>query len=909
MKCQQQVSVKRFLDVVDQAAKPAGSSEGVFRRDHVFNDEVDPFSNIEEVYRFTYQRFSDHLIVKVLLQKITTVDNAFKPDGPLYFLIEDRNNYAWSSLWSALAAQLPENFPGKELIDLLPEEPNNHQLNNLLFDTFEQSLLWRANTAFSERTRELFNMLPTDWNDPRIDIIVRLATVREHLWNAENFLDKSLKRLSMPKRDALWTVQINKAAEDDRHPLWELIRWSLTANLFHAETETLRLAAITLAWIFTSSHRPVRDTATKALISLFTNRPEIIPVIVGQFSNIDDLYVMERICAAAFGAITRGIDQPEIKAASYAVYNVIFDLDTPPLNINLRDYARAIIEYALEQNCLDERVEIDKCRPPYRSEWPLHDVTEDELEALAEKAGDREILSSAFRWGGDFGTYEIEYKVHHFTKIMLNQSRPLNEEERKTEFNDQIEGWSPKKHIAYLELETAVNEKADSWRMDPESEGGFKTSYSQVALDLVECREKTFLNLLDETELEAYNNMILPVLMPDRYSYEERSLPKFDEQFAKRWITKRAYDYGWCKELFPKDQGRSDDYSRNRPKVERIGKKYQWLALFELLARLSDNVWTIDKWPERAMTYDHPATDWFVRDIEPSILHDPPQQQENKCWWKKLPLGLDLVEDKNLRTWPFVEEPPNIPDWMDVVDTTGTPWLLLYGLFSSREERPDKDLATLAFRRHTFVRISTILVKSGEVKTVINKLRGYRLSDPSGHECPSWTDGPFLCEYPWRNSWEYRDTVFEESSFGKLSPRIRYIRPVAEHTWESHLDLSLTEGFSSHIPHPWMAEKMGLKHNFGQPGCFISRQDNQTIFVDPSIGYSGSSAGLIDKVHFFEFLKNEGLECIWIVAGERNSYPTGNHGDYACRYFASVYRWSEDKWKGYKWHHDENREI
>ncbi|MEN6488713.1 MAG: hypothetical protein ABFD66_07500, partial [Smithella sp.] len=85
-----------------------------------------------------------------------------------------------------------------------------------------------------------------------------------------DFLDLNLQRRFMPERDQFWTVEINRMTEDDHLPLCGLIRWCLNTNLIPADTETLRLAAITLAWTFTSSNRSLRDTATKALISIFT---------------------------------------------------------------------------------------------------------------------------------------------------------------------------------------------------------------------------------------------------------------------------------------------------------------------------------------------------------------------------------------------------------------------------------------------------------------------------------------------------------------------------------------------------------------------------------------------------------------------------------------------------------------
>lgn len=63
------------------------TSEGVFRRDHIFEAKNDdPFASVEDVHRFTYQRFSDHLIVQALLEKVDDISDTFKTGGPLSFL-------------------------------------------------------------------------------------------------------------------------------------------------------------------------------------------------------------------------------------------------------------------------------------------------------------------------------------------------------------------------------------------------------------------------------------------------------------------------------------------------------------------------------------------------------------------------------------------------------------------------------------------------------------------------------------------------------------------------------------------------------------------------------------------------------------------------------------------------------
>jgi hypothetical protein len=242
---------------------------------------------------------------------------------------------------------------------------------------------------------------------------------------------------------------------------------------------------------------------------------------------------------------------------------------------------------------------------------------------------------------------------------------------------------------------------------------------------------------------------------------------------------------------------------------------------------------------------------------------------------------------------------------MDIVAPDGKPWLLMYAFFNVREERPKKGFEMISFRRDIFVRVTTILVDSDAVDAIISKLRGCRIADSSGHEAIEWIDGPFLCEYPWRNTWKSEYDIYEEGDIGHLSG-IRYIRPIARHVWESHLDLSLQDGSASYIPNPYIGKKLGLRVNLSRPGEVIAEGDVQVIFIDPTFGISGSSAAVIDKVKFFDFLKAERLECLWIVAGELNSWPSGHHGDYSCRSFASVYQWSGETWIGDRWHNDDS---
>lgn len=64
---------------------------------------------------------------------------------------------------------------------------------------------------------------------------------------------------------------------------------------------------------------------------------------------------------------------------------------------------------------------------------------------------------------------------------------------------------------------------------------------------------------------------------------------QFDEQILSNIATKMVLDYGYDEKLHGEYDSKVHYHSRYENLVERIGKKYQWIALYELMARLTDN--------------------------------------------------------------------------------------------------------------------------------------------------------------------------------------------------------------------------------------------------------------------------------------------------------------------------------
>ena len=360
-------------------------------------------SREEVVYVYiSYDRFADHIIADSLLRRHLDANDpkaAFSEGGDLSFICETER-YVPSGLIEALCIQVPERT-GEELVTLAPKLLDQWNIG----EAFRQSLVWRKPDAVFESTLKVLNkLIKTQKNgDATLDVLLTIATLENHPFNAE-FLDKNLRRKSMPDRDVWWSTYLHRAwAKDDSGAVRRIVDWAwgVTEDT-NLEERTVALCSIAIAWMFTTSNRFLRDRATKALVSLLTGRIDVATRLVDRFSDVDDPYVVERIYSVAYGVAMRSYDAIGVGKLSSLVYEKVFAKGTPPVHILLRDYARGVIERAIY---LGSDIEIDESlvRPPYKSTWPKI-PDEDEIKPLmphwSKESHDRD-------WGRDRITVSV----------------------------------------------------------------------------------------------------------------------------------------------------------------------------------------------------------------------------------------------------------------------------------------------------------------------------------------------------------------------------------------------------------------------------------------------------------------------------------------------------------------------
>ncbi|WPD24046.1 MAG: hypothetical protein SD837_05665 [Candidatus Electrothrix scaldis] len=856
-------------------------SNGLIRRDPNPQTSDDPLVDVEDVIRFSFQRFQDFLMGDALVADHEDADTLFSDPGPLQFMLEKKQvSWQWRGMFEALSSIIPEKF-GCELVDVLPGEVRPWGIHQ----AFIESVKWRERSAFTDRSLELLN----SHREP-IDVLLEVAVSSDHPWNAE-LLHRNLAKRKLPERDAFWTLWLNKQSAEDHaenySSVGQLLDWCLSGQVPHTKRENQFLAALTLCWFFTASNRIIRDKATKALTSLFIVRANIFSDLLERFRDVDDLYVLERLLAAAYGASCRDQNRERLKKYSSMVFKYIFAENTPPLGLLLRDYSLGIIELARYHDVLAPEVDFDRCKPPYQSKRVCFNITEEKIEALARKAGGREILNSATDWRGDFARYEIEPRMNRFLAVPLSKEIPLTSEQRLRVFEKEVVGNIKERIIAFDELHTTANPYAYGpfrypypWEQETEEE--VEQSEIDQWQEDIKAAANTFLFLLSDAERKRFENEAAP----DLYNRTEKTKEpkKVDIAAAMRWVANRAYRMGWTAKRFTHDRSQhKGSYLRNRPIVERIGKKYQWLALDELLCRLADNNWLADDYGDIPRSYSCPTDVSFHRDIDPTLIEEEElrgQLDETSQDWADQPIiTLPEVAEDELAAWPFLDDPARLlKDMVERQDNTETDWLVLYEHQVVTQNYPkDQPQGRHGTRQEEFRFLISVIVRKNEISEVVNTLKAKEELDGFSWEPPRMTDEAFLYEAPWRTTWPESKWRFDNRD---VPEGVGLALPVFHYHWESHMDASLPNGFNTHLPAPWLAKELKLTPKNDQTGCWTA-PSGETVFMEIT-GAKDESLCLLRK-DFASQLLGDDLCILWLLVAERNAWPGGSNDNAAWR--------------------------
>jgi hypothetical protein len=371
-----------------------------------------------------------------------------------------------------------------------------------------------------------------------------------------------------------------------------------------------------------------------------------------------------------------------------------------------------------------------------------------------------------------------------------------------------------------------------------------------------------------------------------------------------------------CKLIFEKygydveQHGEFDSHAasgdRHQNKSERIGKKYQWIALYEILARLADNHQMIDestRWRDekQAIWYSGPWNP-SVRNIDPTVV----RIEENAS--KEIERLVNHVEysdwtdtDKN-----WLKSAANLPcpkSLISVTDSQGGEWLVLENDYAWEEPSPIGQERFESSRKHLWYQLRSCLVKKSDADQLFNWLKNKNFMNnwfPTGHEFYQmfsreffWSPAYRFFENPYYGGYGWKDMSDREY---KELPDVR-VMPTSE-GYRREKDVGEQEVSSCLYPCQLIFSGMKLKYskNIGE----WRNNNGEIICFDPAVGTDASPALVIRKDALQQFLSENDLQIFWTCQGEKNILGTGARGDEIVKWLelSGAYRLSGDNLEG-----------
>ena len=469
-----------------------------------------------------------------------------------------------------------------------------------------------------------------------LDLADATALAVDHPLNWE-FWSGLLKQLSTAERDESWTELIRSNADEALSLISKFERECRNPlNLSHQTKTRLNLTAKYLSWLLVSTHRRVRDFATKALYWFGRRFPrEVFALTLASF-EVNDLYIRERLIGASYGVAmalyrsesTKDFGRHVFPTYARALYEALFALNAKngTTHALIRDYAKHTLDVALLINPkLFAEHERKRIVPPYRA------------------GGIRR----------------------------LHKGRDKNP-------------------------------------------GQYRDGNSPLGMD--------------------FHNYTLGRLIPDRSNYD------FNNQGFKKvesHVWWRIYNLGYSLERFgeiDKQIARLRFYSgrsgSNEGRVDRYGKKYAWIAFFELYGLFQDR--------------GTMPIDWNESDARPSDVDIEPSFPENPS--PLSPLRVSFLEPKGMPTCEWVKKgpAPDVKPYLTLGNISGEQgaWILLDGSLAEENE---------SCGHRIVFNITALLVKKGDAQRLL-KVREKSITE--GYWLPRHPEShySFIGEMPWCES-------------------------------------------------------------------------------------------------------------------------------------------------------------
>lgn len=899
---------KRICEKVVDLGKPAKQTDLLINKlisEGVLIDRIN-FDDQSREVAFTFQKFSDYFIAEAIVYLIDTpkqLASALSKDGDLSQIFHSEKfyqNHQYAGIRKALLSLIPMKF-GLEPLSLVDDFWKTTQID---IKEYVESIPWRK-SFITEDTKSILvqNLVEVDTASERkpdyklwFDLLVELAMTENCTLNAD-YLFECLSKQDMADRDLTWSKylvgQIYNDEDGEFSNVQQLIDWAWVAPKSELNLERVKLASKCLGLFLTTMDRVVRDQATKALTSLLIKFPQAIPDTLEAFINFNDAYVRERVYAAVYGSLSYVNDEAIIHKTGQVVFDEVFDVITVEQHSIARRYAQLIINLAVRNGLQLSKSELDKTKPPYKTDkinnWPTLDeirLLQDDMSSivysvvghLSDKPKRNELIME-----GDFGKYIMS--TSSFLHGSLDGGLPLNIKQQKERF------WqNAKKHISdkfdVQAFELAFNNRpSQSYFRLLNNLKSESNSAQSIAEEDFKALEKEFLVLLSQELVDIYNSEVLWGRNNDD------KFEKFPKIKAKCWVVQRVKELGWKNDAHGKLEKSMRYFGGRRDhQNERIGKKYQWIAYNELIAYLQDHHWYQD-WEEEPHILDR-VEDFFGFDIDTTFL-----ASENYIAVKQNTGFLPEVSINNYKTGTakqncaWAKTIDNIPDIPQMISKNN--WYIINS--DAEYKIHDDDSNDEQFTKTMRFHLDMLIIPKGRELELLGDLKDTSKSDHNETYFHEGEDNYLYAEFSQIAGEKKFSDLFDHKIHGipVMSPTMYYYN-------SRQYDYSGTSDYSSFKLPRWpLLRGMQLKPVNSYAKSFMNN-DEATVFISNEKGFYGGST-VIKSNELEAYLKEYNLCCVWRSVIEKD----GGFGSYMGRggiikrgTFIGLHWISDKKWQG-----------
>ena len=346
---------------------------------------------------------------------------------------------------------------------------------------------------------------------------------------------------------------------------------------------------------------------------------------------------------------------------------------------------------------------------------------------------------------------------------------------------------------------------------------------------------------------------------------------------------------------------------RNNCYIERIGKKYEWIAMYHVLALMADNYEIDDRYFNEHIEY---KGTWYphIRDFDPTLnLINSNRTQDIDVVLRRHNYENWDLQDNN---WAKKDDVCSFIDNVRMTDKNGDVW---YALYFQSDDDTGKDYDKI--RQYVWTSATACFIDKKEFKNFVKRAQDLRRrGDWIRAKEVREENGVFAREYVWAPAYynQFGNSEFKKIEIEtgvkiviKIVPTIQYNgksndecndiekdfidlqysiieeereaqEPIKEtigsimpcchsYSWGEGYDYSKEDTVSIYMPCDLIVKSLDLKQTFDG----IWQHNDEVVCVDFSLIKDSNVKGLYIKEEYYRKLVEGDLKIVWIGLGEK----------------------------------------